>query len=75
MAVKDLQNPERDLQLVDRKAERPGEGRSAIAAAELEALRARIAAVKAEGGVKDEQPHCSRCFERGVKAAVRAIDG
>lgn len=45
------------------------------AAAELEALRARIATAKATDRPKDSLPHCSDCFRRGWRSAIAAIEG
>lgn len=44
------------------------------AEAELDALRRRLADVKSSPP-EDEAPHCSDCFQRGVRAALRAVEG
>lgn len=78
MVVKaaDLDNPERGMDLSTREAgeEKPGRKREDPAAAELKAMRERIAAAKATTP-RDPIPHCGDCFRRGWEAAVRAVDG
>jgi len=72
-----LENPERGLSLVTRD---PAEGEpvedstaGAHAAVELRALRDRIHELK-ERHPKDAMPHCRACYQRGVEAALRALD-
>jgi hypothetical protein len=71
-----LENPERGADLVTRERTPPEETAPLRdpTAAELRALRDRIAAAKA-GTPKDDAPHCGDCFARGWKAAVRAVEG
>jgi hypothetical protein len=74
-----LENQERDLVLVNRRRkkarkEAQPEPVTDTAAAELEALRARVAKAKATERPHDAQPHCGDCFRRGWKAAVSAIE-
>lgn len=77
--ARNLVNPESDLDLENRKpkgARKVEEDIQRVKTGkptELEALRERIAAVKA-APPKDDAPHCADCFQRGAIAAVRAIE-
>ena len=72
-----LENPERGLSLVTREPAEvePLEDSTAgdHAAAELRALRDRIQEIR-ETHPKDAMPHCRACYQRGVEAALRALD-
>jgi len=72
-----LENPERGLSLVTREPAEvePVEDSTAgdHAAVELRALRDRIQNLK-ERHPKDTMPHCRACYERGVEAALCALD-
>ena len=78
MSVKpsELDNPERGLNLSTREGgeEKPRSKREDAAAAELKALRERIAAAKT-ATPRDPIPHCGDCYRRGWAAAIRAVDG
>jgi hypothetical protein len=76
MSVKsrELENPERGLELQNRDAgDERGRRREDSAGAELRALRERVAAVKSTKPL-DPVPHCGDCYRRGWAAAVRAIE-
>jgi hypothetical protein len=70
-----LENRERGMVLEDR-APAPVEGAAPDVAPpdDLQALKGRIRALKLEGAVRDVDPHCRACFERGVKATLRALE-
>lgn len=74
----DLETPERGLTRSTRK--RNGDAEPAApearedAAAELAALRARIAAARTLEPLPHER-HCADCFNKGRNAAIRAIEG
>lgn len=71
-----LETPERSLELVTREDEEPRPARKReehdAAAADLRALRERIATAKAISP-KDRVPHCGDCYRRGWAAALREI--
>jgi hypothetical protein len=73
MAVKgtDLETPERGMNLENRGSRPAG---SDDAAAQLKALRERIAAARATIP-RDPIPHCGVCFRRGWEAALGALEG
>lgn len=85
MSIKagDLENPERDLDLINRDPkgtkkvladlQRVKDG-TPTEEEELQALRQRISAARTTVG-KDPQPHCGDCFKRGWMAAAREIAG
>lgn len=71
-----LENRERGMMLEDRapasvEAATPDVGAPPD---DLQALKGRIRALKLEGAVRDTDPHCRACFERGVKATLRALE-
>ncbi len=69
-----LENPERGMDLTTRGPVMDVAVRVDVAGApELQALRARIKALKVTPP-EDRAPHCRACFMRGAEAALRALE-
>lgn len=72
----DLRNrDQRTREAPETDAPPPAAPREHPAVAELRNLRARIAAVGEAADLPDTAPHCRDCFQRGARAALRAIRG
>lgn len=71
-----LENPERDLSLLNRTSapEPETKPRRKEEGAELAAILGRIEGAKGTTP-KDPLPHCGDCYRRGWAAALRAIEG
>jgi uncharacterized protein (DUF2267 family) len=67
----DIENRERDLKLSNRD---PQPVVMPAVEAELQALRARIALARATDPTATAPQHCSDCYSRGWKAALKALE-